>query len=70
MQLQQAAKSPVENERKKVTATPYQQETDKLVKRFSTDVSVKTNAKGAGQIVIRFKSDDDFQRIQKLLGNN
>jgi ParB family chromosome partitioning protein len=70
VQLKQAAKSPVENERKKIAATPYQQETDKLVKRFSTDVSVKTNAKGAGQIVIRFKSDDDFQRIQKLLGNN
>lgn len=70
VQLKQAAKSPVENERKKVAATPYQQETEKLVKRFSTDVSVKTNAKGAGQIVIRFKSDDDFQRIQKLLGDN
>lgn len=70
VQLKQAAKSPVENERKKVAATPYQHETEKLVKRFSTDVSVKTNAKGAGQIVIRFKSDDDFQRIQKLLGDN
>jgi hypothetical protein len=42
----------------------------RLVKRFSTDVSVKTNAKGAGQIVIRFKSDNEFQRIQKLLGEN
>lgn len=70
VQLKQAAKSPIENERKKVAATPYQRETEKLVKRFSTDVSVKTNAKGAGQIVIRFKSDDDFQRIQKLLGDN
>jgi ParB family chromosome partitioning protein len=70
VQLKKAAKSPVENDRKKVAATPYQNETQLLVKRFSTDVSVKTNAKGAGHIVIRFKSDDDFQRIQKLLGDN
>jgi hypothetical protein len=35
--------------------------------RFKTDVSVKTNTKGAGQIVIRFKSESEFQRIQKLL---
>jgi len=70
VQLKNAAKSPIENERKKVAAAPYQNETEKLVKRFSTDVSVKTNAKGAGQIVIRFRSDDDFQRIQKLLGDN
>ncbi|HTJ73144.1 MAG TPA: ParB/RepB/Spo0J family partition protein [Verrucomicrobiae bacterium] len=69
VQLKKAATSPIENERKKVTATPYQDETERLVKRLSTDVSVKTNAKGAGQIVIRFKSDLDFRRIKKLLGD-
>jgi ParB family chromosome partitioning protein len=69
VQLKKAAASPIENERKKVVATPYQDETQRLVKRLSTDVSVKTNAKGAGQIVIRFKSDHDFQRIKKLLGD-
>jgi ParB family transcriptional regulator, chromosome partitioning protein len=71
VQLKKAAASPIENERKKEVATaPYQDEMQRLVKRFSTDVSVKTNAKGAGQIVIRFKSDHDFQRIQKILGEN
>jgi len=69
VQLKKAATSPIENERKKVTTTPYQDETERLVKRLSTDVSVKTNAKGAGQIVIRFKSDLDFRRIKKLLGD-
>lgn len=69
VQLKKAAASPIENERKKVTTAPYQDETQRLVKRLSTDVSVKTNAKGAGQIVIRFKSDHDFQRIKKLLGD-
>lgn len=46
---------------------PYEAETLRLVARFKTDIKVKTNAKGAGQIVIRFKNDDDFRRIQKLL---
>lgn len=69
VQLKKAAASPIENERKKVAAMPYQDETQRFVKRLSTDVSVKTNAKGAGQIVIRFKSDHDFQRIKKLLGD-
>jgi ParB family transcriptional regulator, chromosome partitioning protein len=70
VQLKKAAKSPVENQRKKVVATPYESETQHLGKRLATDVSVKTNAKGAGQIVIRFKSDNDFQRIKKLLGDD
>lgn len=69
VQLKKAAKSPVENDRKKVVAAPYERETQHLGKRLSTDVSVKTNAKGAGQIVIRFKSDEDFQRIKTLLAD-
>lgn len=51
-----------------VPRTPYEMDTKRLQQRFATDVKVKTNAKGAGQIVIRFKSDAEFQRIQKLLG--
>jgi ParB family transcriptional regulator, chromosome partitioning protein len=67
VQLKKVAASP-EKEKAKVTHIPYESDTKRLISRFRTDVSVKTNAKGAGQIVIRFKSDDDFQRIQKLLG--
>ena len=46
---------------------PHKNEVKRLVKRLAADVRVKTNAKGAGQIVIRFKDDADFERIQKLL---
>lgn len=53
---------------RKVVEMPYETDRKRLMKRFNTDVSVKTNAKGAGQIVIRFKDDTEFQRIQKLLG--
>ncbi|MFI5212531.1 MAG: ParB/RepB/Spo0J family partition protein [Candidatus Saccharimonadales bacterium] len=46
---------------------PYEEDTKRLVQRLGAKVSVKTNAKGAGQIVIRFTSDKDFDRIQTLL---
>lgn len=68
VQLKKAS-GPFENkERRKIESVPYEDDTKRLVKRLSTDVSVKTNAKGAGQIVIRFKSDSDFKRIQKIIG--
>lgn len=53
----------------KAETTPYHAETARMQKRLSTDVHVKTNTRGAGQIVIRFKNADEFARIEKLLGN-
>ena len=50
-----------------VRSAPHREETERLVKRLAADVRVKTNAKGAGQIVIAFKDDADFARLQKLL---
>lgn len=46
---------------------PYEQDTRQLAKRLGVNVSIKTNAKGAGQIVIKFKSDDEFRRIQRTI---
>jgi ParB family chromosome partitioning protein len=69
VQLKKSASSPIENQRNKIQQVPYERDTERMVKRLSTDVNVKTNAKGAGQIVIKFKSERDFYRIQKLLGS-
>ncbi|HEX6416088.1 MAG TPA: ParB/RepB/Spo0J family partition protein [Candidatus Saccharimonadales bacterium] len=70
VQLKKNGHEAIENKKTRtINATPYEENTRQLEKRFATPVSVKTNAKGAGQIVIKFKSDADFQRIQKLLGN-
>lgn len=70
VQLKQTnAIKPDKNARPKVIQVPYSNETKRMMKRFSTDVSVKTNAKGAGQIVIKFKNDKEFQRIQALIAN-
>jgi ParB family chromosome partitioning protein len=49
------------------SAQPHQEEIARIQKRFGTDVSIRTNARGAGQLVIRFKSDEEFERIQGLL---
>ena len=67
VQLKKAPQTTNPAERPKIEQQPYQDTTKRLVKRFSTDVSVKTNAKGAGQIIIRFKSDEEFQRLERLL---
>ncbi|MDB5186961.1 MAG: parB [Candidatus Saccharibacteria bacterium] len=67
VQLKNASKSDAPAKRPKLDQQPYEDTTKRLVKRLATDVSVKTNAKGAGQIIIRFKSDSEFQRLEKLL---
>ena len=46
----------------------YQQTAERFTRRFGTPVQVKANAKGTGQIVIRFKNDAELTRISKLLG--
>ena len=52
-----------------VDTSPYEEDTARLMKKLSTDVKVRTNAKGAGQIVIKFKNEDEFRRLQNLLEN-
>ncbi len=63
--LKKTAHSPANNQRS--TQVSHEIDTKRLSDRFKTDVSVKTTAKGAGQIIIRFKDSSEFQRIQKLL---
>lgn len=45
----------------------YEDRIETLRNHFKTDVTIRTNAKGAGNIVIKFKSQDELDRIQKLL---
>lgn len=67
VQLKKTPRSADPEKRQKIDQQPYEDTTKRLVRRLAADVSVKTNAKGAGQIIIRFKSDDEFQRLEKLL---
>ena len=47
---------------------PYATAVDSLAKKLDAKIRVRTNAKGAGQIVIKFKDQQDFDRISQLLG--
>lgn len=42
--------------------------TERLAKQLAAKVQIRSNTKGAGQIVISFSNDRDFERITKLLG--
>ena len=46
----------------------YEDRIEFLKTRLKTDVAIRTNAKGAGNIVIKFKSAEELERLQKLLG--
>lgn len=50
-----------------VNTEPHKEETLQLSKKLSADVKIRTNAKGAGQIVIRFKDAKDFDRLRSYL---
>lgn len=55
-------------EEKPEANSPRHDETlERLTKRYSTPVQIRTNTRGAGKIVISFKNDDEFERITKLL---
>jgi ParB family chromosome partitioning protein len=66
VQLKKSGKSG-DKTKKVIAESPYEDDTKRIAKRFGADIRVRTNAKGAGQIVIRFKSDAEFHRIEKLL---
>ncbi|MFY9228444.1 MAG: ParB/RepB/Spo0J family partition protein [Candidatus Microsaccharimonas sp.] len=38
--------------------------------RLKTDVDIRVNGHGAGRIIIKFKSNDDLERLQKLLNDD
>ncbi|MFZ3009672.1 MAG: ParB/RepB/Spo0J family partition protein [Candidatus Microsaccharimonas sp.] len=38
--------------------------------RLKTDVDIRVNGHGAGRIIIKFKSNDDLERLQKLLSDD
>ncbi len=65
----QAKKSPAMADKapKIVPKESYVAEATKLGRHFNTAVRVRPMAHGAGQIVISYKNDKEFQRISQLL---
>lgn len=63
--LKKAAK----DKKQSTQTTPhYEKVTEHIGKSLTANVQIRSNTKGAGQIVIRFKDENDLDRISKLLG--
>jgi len=45
----------------------YESQTNHFKDRFKTEVKIRVSGKGAGQIIIPFKNEDDLKRLESLL---
>ena len=46
---------------------PFEQTSKKLTAKLKADVNIKTSARGSGQIVIKFKNEEELKRIEDIL---
>lgn len=53
---------------RQIKEQPYKDQLKKIQKHLKTEVSIQTNAKGSGRIMIKFKDQNEFERLQNLLG--
>ena len=52
---------------KEACESPYKKQLGMIKDHLKTEINIRANSKGAGTIMIKFKNDKDFARIQKLL---
>lgn len=53
---------------REVKEQPYSEQLARIQKHLRLDVSLNTNTRGAGRIIIKFKNEEEFERLQKILG--
>jgi ParB family chromosome partitioning protein len=53
---------------RQIKEQPYQTQLKQIQKHLKTDVSIQTNAKGSGKITIKFKNQEELERLHGLLG--
>ena len=53
-------------EPKKVN-NPFEKTVKHISKKLSADVDIKTSARGSGKIIIKFKSEEELKRLEKIL---
>ncbi len=53
---------------RQISEQPYGQQLKRIQNHLKADVNIQTNSSGAGRITIKFKNEQEFERIQKLLG--
>ncbi len=52
---------------KRITANPYEPQLKKLQSKLGSGVNITINNKGAGFIKIKFKDEEEFERLQKII---
>lgn len=57
------AKVPVE---RRITEQPYSEQLARMQDKLKTDVKIQNNTKGAGKIIISFKNEEEFKRLQEI----
>jgi ParB family chromosome partitioning protein len=53
---------------RQITEQPYKVQLERIQDHLKTEVKISTNTRGAGRITIKFKNEEEFERLQKLLG--
>ncbi|MCX6728807.1 MAG: ParB/RepB/Spo0J family partition protein [Candidatus Saccharibacteria bacterium] len=53
---------------RQIKEQPYKVQLSRIQKHLKADVSIQTSAKGSGRITIKFKNQDEFERLHNLLG--
>jgi ParB family chromosome partitioning protein len=52
---------------KNLNKMPFENTMKRIATRLKTDVNIKTSARGSGQIVIKFKSEEELKRLEEIL---
>jgi ParB family chromosome partitioning protein len=52
---------------KQITEQSYSHQLKDIQNHLKVDVKIRTNSRGSGQIMIKFKNEKEFERLQKLL---
>ena len=54
-------------EKKVLSKMPYENTIKKLSTKLNTNVSIRSSARGTGQINIKFKNEDELKRLERIL---
>lgn len=53
---------------RQITEQPYKAQLERIQDHLKAEVKISTTTRGAGRITIKFKNEEEFERLQRLLG--
>lgn len=52
---------------RQISEQPYRAQLERIQNHLGADVNIRTNSKGAGYVMIKFKNEKEFERLNKLI---